>query len=56
VKRCVREWFRRRRELVPAGIDLVVIARPAAVALARQEAEQELGATLDRLLRADRSK
>jgi ribonuclease P protein component len=32
VKRGVREWFRRQRETLPRGVDVVVIARrPAAV-------------------------
>jgi ribonuclease P protein component len=33
IKRRIREWFRRDREAVEAGRDVVVIARPAATGL-----------------------
>lgn len=42
VKRRLREWFRRHRELIPKEIDLVVIARPAAAAAATGEIGREL--------------
>jgi ribonuclease P protein component len=52
VKRRVREWFRRNRSSVPTGVDLVVIARPAAAGLTQLGTDRELGAAAGRL-RAD---
>jgi len=37
VKRCIREWFRQRREGLPDGSDIVVIARQAAQDLSGRE-------------------
>lgn len=42
VKRRVREWFRRRRGELPAGCDVVVIARSGAVGLSSEEIAREL--------------
>lgn len=42
VKRRVREWFRRHREELPAGSDLVVIARPGSAALDGNAIAREL--------------
>lgn len=42
VKRRIRESFRARRGLLPASVDVVVIARPGAGALAAASAEAEL--------------
>lgn len=39
VKRCIREWFRRSREELEPGIDLVVIGRAAAAGLSCAEIE-----------------
>jgi ribonuclease P protein component len=43
VKRQVRECFRRRRRLLEAGLDVVVIARGGAAELLTPEVESELG-------------
>lgn len=48
VKRRVREWFRRHRGPL-AGLDLVVIARPAAAALEQPAFDARLTALLSRL-------
>ena len=45
-KRRVREWFRRHREELPDGLDIVVIARRAGIALSLAE----LGLRLSRLV------
>jgi ribonuclease P protein component len=37
VKRCIREWFRHSREKLPAGSDIVVIARHKARGLSSCE-------------------
>lgn len=49
VKRRLREWFRRHRELLPRGKDLVIIARPAAARASAEELEHELASSLGRL-------
>ena len=49
VKRRIREAFRAERALLPAGSDLVVIARPAAATLGGRE----IAANLAELLRAE---
>lgn len=43
VKRRVRCWFRQNRPDLPAGRDLVVIARPGAAARSSIEIAEELG-------------
>jgi ribonuclease P protein component len=43
VKRQIRECFRRRRRLLGAGLDVVVIARGGAAQLLTAEVETELG-------------
>jgi len=50
-KRLVREWFRRRSEPLPDGIDVVIILRLGAAELAFGAACSELEATLARALR-----
>jgi ribonuclease P protein component len=47
VKRCIREWFRHAREELPAGSDIVVIARRKA----RELSSVEVAAVLDELIR-----
>jgi ribonuclease P protein component len=47
VKRGIREWFRRERERLPVGADIVVIAREPAADLSGGE----LGRALDELAR-----
>jgi len=42
VKRHIREWFRRGRTELPAGRDLVVIARPGAAELAQAAVVEQL--------------
>jgi ribonuclease P protein component len=42
VKRRIREAFRRRRELLPPGADVVVIARPGAAALGGEAVAADL--------------
>jgi ribonuclease P protein component len=42
VKRRIRDAFRRRRSLLPAGVDVVVIARPSAAALPGPAVAEEL--------------
>jgi len=49
VKRRLREWFRRHRDLFPTGRDFVVIARPAAATASADEVGRELEAALARL-------
>lgn len=49
VKRICREAFRTTPELLPAGIDLVVIARPGAPGLSSQEVRAEWTAVGARL-------
>ena len=44
VKRRIREWFRAARSTMSPGIDLVVIARRAAVDCAADELDSALGA------------
>jgi len=48
VKRRVREWFRAARPSLPAGLDLVVIARPGAARLSMAAVAAELAAGLAR--------
>lgn len=43
LKRQIRECFRRRRALLDAGLDVVVIARGGAAGLLTPEVEAELG-------------
>lgn len=47
LKRLIREWFRTRQSQGGEGVDLLVIARPAAVALQ----PSALGSELERLAR-----
>lgn len=49
IKRRLREWFRRHRELIPPGKDLVIIARAPAGLASAEELENELASTLERL-------
>jgi ribonuclease P protein component len=49
VKRWVRESYRRMSGLVPAGLDLVVVARPTAPACGYQGTAAELRGLLRRL-------
>ena len=42
VKRHIREWFRRRREILDPGIDIVVIARASAASLRGSAIDREL--------------
>lgn len=46
VKRHIREWFRQSRCALPTGVDLVIIARRGAAALAGPEVAHELGKLL----------
>lgn len=46
VKRRVREWFRRSRCTLPAGVDLVIIARTGAADLPGPAVARELGRLL----------
>lgn len=49
IKRCVREWFRLHRDLIPAPPkDIVVIARPGAGQLSSRELYEELQGVLSR--------
>lgn len=52
VKRCIREAFRAERGALPAGTDVVVIARRGAGELG----SREVGAELARLFRAGRER
>jgi ribonuclease P protein component len=47
VKRQVREWFRRRVAPLPAGKDLVVIARPGAAQASHGAVVRDLEGALD---------
>jgi ribonuclease P protein component len=49
VKRWVRESYRRMADLVPDGLDLVVVARPTATARGYRETASELRGLLLRL-------
>ena len=46
VKRHIREWFRRRREILDPGIDIVVIARASAASLRGSAIDRELSELL----------
>jgi ribonuclease P protein component len=46
VKRRIRDAFRRRRGLLPAELDVVVIARPGAASLSGPAVAEELGRLL----------
>jgi ribonuclease P protein component len=48
VKRRIREWFRRERGRLPAGAEVVVIARREAVALTSREGGQLLSTLVAR--------
>jgi ribonuclease P protein component len=48
VKRRVREWFRTARPALPAGLDLVVVARPGSARLPLAAVAAELAAALAR--------
>jgi ribonuclease P protein component len=52
VKRRIREWFRRERETLPAGSEVVVIARPDAASLSFQEAARLLSTLATRAAHA----
>jgi ribonuclease P protein component len=52
VKRWIRECYRRRRPDFPAGLDLVVVARPPAAVASHAVVCQELTALARRLGRA----
>jgi len=58
VKRCIREWFRHSRGELPAGSDIVVIARRAARGLSGAEVsavlDQMTGVTVTRATRRPR--
>jgi ribonuclease P protein component len=49
VKRRIREWFRRHRDDLPAGRDIVVIARQGAARLDSSLTWQQLSAAGERL-------
>jgi ribonuclease P protein component len=49
IKRRVREWFRRHRAELPAGRDVVVIARAAAAGGSQIEIDRELSEDAGRL-------
>lgn len=49
VKRHVREAFRRGREILPAGLDLVIVARPSAATLTGSVIASQLHRTFRRL-------
>jgi ribonuclease P protein component len=49
MKRYIREGFRRHRTALPAGTDVVVIARLRAASLGAAEVEQELRGLLESL-------
>jgi ribonuclease P protein component len=49
VKRRIREWFRREREHLPAGAEVVVIARREAALLGFQEAADLLSRLASRV-------
>ena len=50
VKRCIREWFRHARQGLPAGSDIVVIARRKACELS----SSEVSVALEELIRGER--
>lgn len=50
-KRLLREWFRRRAHGLPAGIDLILIAKSGAAVLCLSEVEAQLDLGLPKLLR-----
>jgi ribonuclease P protein component len=54
VKRRLREWFRRRRRELPAGIDLLVIVRPGGGTVGSLELWAELDAALGEIVRRSR--
>lgn len=54
IKRVVREVFRRHRHQVPAGFDLVAIAKREALGLSYAECSRELSAVAPALERAAR--
>jgi ribonuclease P protein component len=51
VKRWIRECYRRMKDTLPAGVDIVVVARPSAATAGYEPTAQEL-ATLARRLGA----
>ena len=51
IKRRLREWFRRRRGQLPAGIDLVLIVRPGADSLEWAQLVAELDGAIDPITR-----
>lgn len=51
VKRRIREWFRRERTGWPEGLEIVVIARRAAVELDAAESDRVLSALVARAAR-----
>ncbi len=54
VKRRVREWFRHSRKALPAGVDLVVIARRGAGELSTEQTQGSLAELAQRVRRHDR--
>ena len=52
VKRCIKEWFRYAREGLPAGSDVVVIARRTA----RDLSSSEVAVVLDQMIPAARAR
>jgi ribonuclease P protein component len=55
IKRCVREVYRRNRELFPGDCELVVVARRGADALGYEAVRAEMAAASPALQRAARS-
>jgi ribonuclease P protein component len=49
-KRWLREWFRRERETLPAGLDLVLVLRQGAVQSGHAQVTRDLG-VISRVLR-----
>lgn len=54
VKRWVRESYRRMSDMAPAGVDVVVIARPSAASTGAAMTAEELRSLLGRATRARR--
>jgi ribonuclease P protein component len=49
VKRRIREWFRRERRWLPAGAEVLVIARPGAAILSFEEGGRALSSLVARV-------
>lgn len=54
VKRHIREWFRRRCEILDPGVDVVVIARASAASLGGSAIDRELSELLEAGLESSR--